>query len=278
MTAPRLSVEILSANSIELVARVRHRDAACLPTDGKLVCARRDDRIVMVAAVGRPAGRVIDVLLPERSERLDEEEGAAVLQAIDDLIKQNSEIYLAQVLLGAHSRSWNPLLLAFDFLPITTVELFAAVPDVADIDSALVFSTVSQCSAFADLLRATWQGSLDCRDLKDERTSDDVLTEYLARCGRDATHWYQIEFQGRAIGCAILAAPTDPRVIHPLETLYWGILPEYRGRGFGDETLQFLRGVAAREGRMLAAAVDQKNLPAKSVYLRNGFQIEFSKL
>ena len=269
----RLSVEVLSANSIDFIARFLNQDAADLPPDARFVCARRDERIVLVAVLGRPAGRVIDILLPDQSERLDQEEAFAVLQTMNGLIDQHSDLHLAQVLLGTQCALWPPLLAAFDFSPITTVEILAALPETAGVDSPLTFSTMSQNSAFGHLLRDTWQDSLDCPNLKDERTSEDVLDEYTVRCRGDRTHWYQIEFERLPIGCAILSAPLDISVNHPLETLYWGILPKFRGRGLGDETLKFIRGLAARHGRMLAAAVDQKNLPARSVYLRNGFQI-----
>ncbi|NIP86122.1 MAG: GNAT family N-acetyltransferase, partial [Planctomycetales bacterium] len=97
----------------------------------------------------------------------------------------------------------------------------------------------------------------------------DVLDGYRGQ-GMSADRWWRLlQHDGQDVGCLILAdyPPADQ-----MELVYLGILPEFRGRGFGLAATWHALGMAAEGGRAhLTLAVDAQNGPAQALYRRAGF-------
>lgn len=119
------------------------------------------------------------------------------------------------------------------------------------------------------LLRRTYEGTLDCPGLSELRRDEDILDGHLGAGTFDPATWLILREHGRAIGALLLSAspPTDS-----VEVIYLGLAPEARGRGIGAALLAHgIRAVAQRPERTLALAVDVRNVPAMRLYQRAGF-------
>ena len=56
-----------------------------------------------------------------------------------------------------------------------------------------------------------------------------------------------------------------------LELVYLGLVPEARGRGWGDRLIQLAMVTVARQNKStLTLAVDSRNIPALKLYQRHG--------
>jgi GNAT superfamily N-acetyltransferase len=127
---------------------------------------------------------------------------------------------------------------------------------------------------FQNLVRATYQGSLDCPQIDGWRSIQDVLTGY-ATVGKYRPDLWQIGCVGETeIGCLILADyPTQKQ----WELVYLGVHPQQRGRGWGAFFVQSLLWNARNEGvERVVLAVDLANKPARKVYFEGGFR-EFER-
>ena len=127
----------------------------------------------------------------------------------------------------------------------------------------------SDRAGLMQLLRRTYEGTLDCPGLSDLRRDADILDGHLGAGTFDASTWFILREGGRAVGALLLSAspPTDS-----IEVIYLGLAPDARGRGAGAALLAHgIRAVAARHERTLALAVDTRNAPAMKLYRRFGF-------
>lgn len=119
------------------------------------------------------------------------------------------------------------------------------------------------------LLRRTYEGTLDCPGLSELRRDEDILDGHLGAGAFDPALWFVLHDHGRPIG-ALLLSPSPPT--DSIEVIYLGLAPEARGRGAGAALLAHgIRAVAQRPQRTLALAVDVRNVPAMRLYQRFGF-------
>ena len=119
------------------------------------------------------------------------------------------------------------------------------------------------------LLRRTYEGTLDCPGLSELRRDEDILDGHLGAGTFDPALWFVLRERGRAIG-ALLLSPSPPT--DSVEVIYLGLAPEARGRGAGAALMAHgIRAVANRPERTLALAVDVRNVPAMRLYRRFGF-------
>lgn len=126
-------------------------------------------------------------------------------------------------------------------------------------------------SRLAQLVVQTFEQTLDCPELNGLRSPRQVLAGFL-ECQplRQQNHWFVLDVQGQRAGCLFLTSQPASRV---LELSYLGLVPEFRGRGLGQELLR--RALAETHhcgAELLAAAVDYRNLPALQIYEQFGFK------
>ena len=127
----------------------------------------------------------------------------------------------------------------------------------------------SQRTELEELLAATYEGSLDCPALNGTRTPGDTLQSYASIGQAGTQHWQFIERDGQLIGCLLFGthAPDTPRARALGELIYWGVIPNERGQGYGREILELALGQAeALNLDKLVLAVDQANEPALRQY------------
>ena len=122
----------------------------------------------------------------------------------------------------------------------------------------------------AAVVEKTYIGSLDCPEVSGLRNVEETLTAYRLAGAWRADLWFIVRLQEQEIGCLLLGdRPTE----NCLELVYMGLLPEYRGHGFGSRLVEKAKSVTVELGRSrLVAAVDIRNWPAIRVYEHAGFR------
>jgi len=123
----------------------------------------------------------------------------------------------------------------------------------------------------AALLEQTYIGTLDCRDINDDRSPHDAIQGYLAT-GNSAGRWWRfVRAADCDVGCLLLG---DFPNFQQLELIYVGLIPEVRGHGFGRELVRWTQWLAGSLGReRLVCAVDEANAPAVAMYAANDFHV-----
>lgn len=122
----------------------------------------------------------------------------------------------------------------------------------------------------ARVVEGTYRETLDCADLKDVRSTEDVIEGYRGIGEFSPDRWFVVR-QGEAdVGCLLLGKHVAQDA---LELVYMGILPEYRGKGLGRLVARYAQWVAGISGvSRILLAVDSVNEPAVEMYASVGFQ------
>ncbi len=115
-----------------------------------------------------------------------------------------------------------------------------------------------------DVVERTYEGTQDCVALGGERQTDDVIDGYQATGEFRPDHWLFARADGQDVGVLLLA--DHPSAGH-LELLYMGLVPEFRGQGWGVRIARHAQWVARCAGmERIVLAVDAVNSPAVAMY------------
>ena len=129
--------------------------------------------------------------------------------------------------------------------------------------------TTDQQLRMAQLLEATYEGSLDVPQLNGVREMSDVLDGYEQTGDADSSRWFFVEHEGSNVGCLLLARHAEQG---QWELVYMGLTPPARGYGWGQVIVEFAQRLTSQsEYRRLVLAVDAANEPALRIYTRSGF-------
>jgi mycothiol synthase len=119
-----------------------------------------------------------------------------------------------------------------------------------------------------ELIDRTYVGTLDCPQIDGLRETTDVVHGYRAVGQYRPELWQLAYHEGRAVGCLLVNVHPDVR---HAELVYFGLVPEVRGKGWGLLLTQQALWLAKRaECDRLVLAVDAANAPAIGIYLRAG--------
>ena len=123
----------------------------------------------------------------------------------------------------------------------------------------------------ANMVAATFEGTLDCPELNGIRTPTQVLRGFLDGLPlRTQPYWLLLHVDGQVAGCLLLKKHAASEL---LELCYVGLLPKFRGRGLGRVMIgEAIRRTELLSCNVLAAAVDTRNLPALKIYHQFGFR------
>ena len=121
----------------------------------------------------------------------------------------------------------------------------------------------------AALVERTYVATLDCPALNGRQDARHVLAEYERIGAPRDQRWQIVRAAGADVGCLLLA---DHPQQDQVELVYMGLVPEVRGRGWGEIVALRARQQAGawRRGRVVLA-VDAANRPAVNLYRRAGF-------
>lgn len=120
-----------------------------------------------------------------------------------------------------------------------------------------------------DVIDQTYLGTLDCPALDGLRKTSDVLAGYQAIGVFDPTRWLIVRCAARDVGCLLLSEHAGRQ----WELVYFGLIPEARGQGWGIELVRWALWLA-REGKaeQMVLSVDAANMPARRNYEQAGFR------
>jgi ribosomal protein S18 acetylase RimI-like enzyme len=114
------------------------------------------------------------------------------------------------------------------------------------------------------LIESINRGSLDCPELDGWRTSAQLFEGHLAAAQSRRSSWTVYDSAGFDIGLSIAMDGNDEG---GCELLTFGVVPGFRGRGFGRAILEFV----ASKSPVIHAACDVRNRYAKETYAKAGF-------
>jgi ribosomal protein S18 acetylase RimI-like enzyme len=185
-------------------------------------------------------------------------------------------IPLTQLLLAADHAYSPTMLRAAGFEKLAEfIYLFAdAAPDAAlpaATASAVQFvpHALEQRDRLAAIIERTYEGSRDCPALDGARNLADVLDGYRDQGEYLPEQWHVVVADGGDAGALILA---NHPAVGNWELVYMGVAPEFRGRGLGEQIVQFaLQAASVGGAERLVLAVDAENEPAIGAYRRAGF-------
>ena len=149
-----------------------------------------------------------------------------------------------------------------------TVDPLPARPDLPRFDWRPFDSSTE--SEFREVLKRTYEQSLDMPELDDVRSLDDIIAGHKALNRFEPSRWRLGRLPGEPKASAVILlaeVPDKPA----WEVAYLGLTPEARGRGLGRAALSHARDLAAREVGRLELAVDARNAPADRLYRSAGF-------
>jgi GNAT superfamily N-acetyltransferase len=239
-----------------------------------LLEARRGDRLVGAVFAQVQAGSS-SVLWPPRIVPQEPPETASQLLAATSTWMAARGVRVAQALMERIDRADDAVLREGGFQPLANLLYLLSEP--ADFptqspEGVLQFRPLSAMSpeAFARLVEATYEGSLDCPGLEGTRSMDDVMASYRSSGVYSPQRWFAVRAEGCDVGCLLLA--DHPQDNH-FELIYMGLVPSARGHGWGKEIVRFAQWKTRQAGReRIVVAVDSANRPAVAMYAAAGFR------
>ena len=186
-----------------------------------------------------------------------------------------TDVSMTQTLLAREDNSATDLLQQAGFFHLADLSYLVRECDRSSVTSGaadLEFEdfAASQRSRLAQLLERTYVGTLDCPGLNGIRHIDDVIDGYQATGVFQPQHWKFVRHEDRDVGVLLLTDHPGPQ---HWEIVYMALVPEARGRGWGQQICRQALRLAAVAGQLrVVLAVDQKNSPALLMYEQAGFQ------
>lgn len=125
-------------------------------------------------------------------------------------------------------------------------------------------------AVFHQTLMRSYVGTLDCPEINGVRTLDEILAGHRAQGVPDSHRWWLARDGDRPAGVLLMTAWHEGQ---GWDISYLGVVPELRGRGFGNDLVRkALFEAKAAQTWQVTLSVDIRNQPAWDLYLRAGFE------
>lgn len=152
-----------------------------------------------------------------------------------------------------------------DVTPHSTAPTLAPLELNAEADDDSVFSRLCH------IVGETYRDTLDCPELNGIRAVEDVVRGY--QTSATLFTWIVRDIEAGAAADAGVLLLSDHPTHDQTELTYMGLLPEYRGRGWGRLLVNHALENTLKLGRSkVVLAVDRRNDPAIQQYKTAGFQ------
>ncbi len=179
---------------------------------------------------------------------------------------------LAHALLSEEEMARAAPLLRHGFAHVTRLRyLRHRLDELPSFTPRLRYETYAACDpvAFHDTLVRSYEGTLDCPEVNDVRTADEIIAGHRAQGLHDPTHWWLARDKDEPAGVLLLA---DVPALGGWDLSYLGVVPSARRRGVGRELTCKALAEARRAGApQVSLAVDERNVPAWELYRGLGF-------
>ncbi|HUN80164.1 MAG TPA: GNAT family N-acetyltransferase [Phycisphaerae bacterium] len=262
---------------------IQYARALNMPLDENWWCIADERRICACTCVTSP-GRTAMLMLPAgAASGLDESGLGEFISAVVEA-KSRSNLALLQCLTQPEDRTMTAALRRAGFREITLLEYLDADLNSTDVrawmDTAIRGGPEAGIRVFpysqgmhkdlSELIAATYAGSLDCPQLADLRSMEDVIAGHRGAGLFDPRRWLFCADGDGPSGCILLNEnPLRPA----LEVVYMGVHPRARRSGVGRRLLREALQLAHREGiSRVTLAVDERNEPARRLYQSAGFK------
>lgn len=154
-----------------------------------------------------------------------------------------------------------------DFL-VRTLDGTLSAPEIIDWDVE-TYDEQRNHDRFVSLIEATYHGSQDCAVLDGLRNGQEALASHRLSGQFCPELWTLYKVAGTDVALVLLNEHPDQSAV---ELVYFGVTPDQRGRGYGQNALiHALNAAAARGGQLAFLAVDAGNHFAIDVYGMLGF-------
>lgn len=200
---------------------------------------------------------------------------SALMKWMCDRIDQHGS-KLAQVLLDPANSAERDLLEQFQFEEAAEMFFLARqlIPedltvelDLGEFDHDLY--TEADADRFAAVIERTYEQSLDCPFLSGFRTGKDAIASHRLSGQFDPAGWRMYRIGRTDVGVVLMNDHPDQNAI---ELVYFGIVPEFRGQGFGRMMLKQCLQAATIAGRgVIYLSADCGNIYATTLYRELGF-------
>ena len=214
--------------------------------------------------------------------------GDAAVEAEDQLVRaavawmRGRGAKLAQALLLPSETEFGLPLLRNGFHRITRLHYLRRPVDASDGEggqgraavsaAGLLFQSYTDATrdAFHATLLRTYEETEDCPELNGARAVEEIIAGHQSQGPFDPGRWWLALRDGRPAGVLILTEVAD---WGSWDVAYVGVVPEARGRGVGLALMaRALRAAADAQAGQVTLAVDERNLPARRLYARLGFE------
>jgi mycothiol synthase len=180
---------------------------------------------------------------------------------------------LAQAILNALDIPAAGSLLRCGFRLVTRLEYLehtlAAVPPLPPARLHLITYSEETREVFHATLLRTYEGTLDCPELNGVRTIDEIIAGHIAQGRFRPERWWLALEGDRPIAVVMV---TEVQDMEAWDLSYLGVVPEARRRGVGRELAQqVLQAAQTAQAPKVILAVDNRNQPARQLYLDLGF-------
>lgn len=198
----------------------------------------------------------------------------ALLQRAADWLRGRN-VKIAQALLSPEESTRADALPRNGFFHITRLWFLrhdlAPLPHLLNAPASLEYRSYapSDPSLFHQTLQRTYENTLDCPELNDARTVEEVVAGHREPERFNPELWRLALAEGDPVGVLLLAESPETG---DWETSYVGVVPEARRRGFGRELMRKALAEARAAGAScLTLSVDARNRPAWDLYHSLGF-------
>ncbi|MFQ5730492.1 MAG: GNAT family N-acetyltransferase [Planctomycetaceae bacterium] len=264
----------------QIADALRERSIAGLSLDGLLLAARAGAPVGVILFVIQPDGCGF-VWPPVVATQHDGETVAdALLQAVTGRL-DGAGAWIGQSLLDPGRPDDEARLTRNGFARLTQLDYLqrALSPSLPEDEQRLQVVRADPTAderRLGELIERTYDRSQDCPGLTGLRTGRQAVAGHRTTGVLLPNGWFILRENGRDVGVLVLADQPDQ---HAWELVYMGVVPEARGRGFGEEIVRLaLREAQGSNRDWLLLAVDRRNGPAQRVYQSYGFKAFDSKV
>lgn len=264
---PRGERENQLALALDAVARGE------LPLDDLMV-AEQDGRVIGAVLAVRQPGDAAFLWPPVVVDSTNQQSVAdALLQAVGRRL-DDTGILFTQVLLEREDVDDRELLARNGFPQAADLlflhrDLTCPLPMISSADLQVIPYDETRQDQFAWLLERTYIDSRDCPELTGLRGGEESLAAHHAAGSFAPGHWLLYRDGDVDVGVLLLSQGSDAT---EWEIIYFGVVPEARGRGYGRAiAADGLHRARAAGGTQMQLTVDSGNAPAISVYESLGF-------
>jgi ribosomal protein S18 acetylase RimI-like enzyme len=236
------------------------------------IVAVENGRVTGTIGVLSQPGRV-GLVFPPELDRCSSEVPGALIDAALRRLEQAGAAFAQLTLPLAEASLADPFLMQGFSLLTDAVVLERAAGAVGDGDRgslrAIPCDPEDDASRVADLISRINQGTLDCPELDLLRTPEDLAQAHRSHSEGGRARWWRYEDAGNDVGIVLGTTADDSEA---LEILFFGVIPEQRGKGFGRKLLDRFLADAGGGRTLSRAGMDARNAFAARVYGLCGFR------